>query len=192
MISDELLVTLIAAVAGIIAAIIGRVSTSGKQWFLWCLIGIILGGGGTTIYIIYIQKPDLENISLHKPISASSIYKDLAAPNAVDGNDSTYWNSGGDPEQWVQIDLTSERDIYGLKLIVEQDPAGDTIHEIYCRSDKIKQWTHLFKFESNTKAGQKLCCEFRKPIKDQRYVKVVTKKNPGWVGWREIKILSNK
>lgn len=108
----------------------------------------------------------------------------------VDGKiDSNYWNAGGNPppDRWIQIDLGQIQPITGLKLIVVQNPQGNTIHQIYT-GPTSSSLTLRRTLNCYTTEGKTMNVVFDPPITDSRYVRITTIADPSWVAWREITV----
>jgi hypothetical protein len=61
--------------------------------------------------------PPSANLALNRTATASSFTQNLAAPNATDGNQSTYWESNNNAfPQWLQVDLGSSVSINKVVL----------------------------------------------------------------------------
>ncbi|MBI4731167.1 MAG: discoidin domain-containing protein [Chloroflexi bacterium] len=120
-------------------------------------------------------------------VMASSSMPDAPASNAIDGNPETIWNSGSDPEQWIQLDLGAPRVINAIRLLVSQYPAGDSVHQIWIGADP-DNLTLLHEFIGFTNDGDLL--EFIPiiPPTDVRFIRIVTTQSTSWVAWREIEV----
>lgn len=119
--------------------------------------------------------------------SASNSYAGYPASNAVDGNTGNMWTSGGFPTQWIELDLGSSHAVRKLRLLVDQSPSGNTVHNVYVgtapgptslagtisQSSSSGQWLELDLLESGVSG---------------RYVRITTTSSPSWVSWREIEV----
>ncbi len=123
----------------------------------------------------------------NKPITASAELPGKPAPNAFDGDPATIWNSGGGPEQWIQIDLGESRMISIIRLTVAQHPEGETVHQIW-GGDTDSNMQLLHEFRGHTSEFQVLEFTPSAPVENIRFIRVVTTQSPSWVAWREIEI----
>lgn len=129
---------------------------------------------------------NLRNVALEGTATASRTYRgsDLFAPNnAIDGDETTSWNAGEHPTQWLEIDLGEAAYIHEIVGIVAQSPAGGTRHDIYL--DDI----FSFRWEGFTTSGQTLSHELNTPTLAQT-VRILSTAGPSWVAWREVKVLA--
>ena len=84
--------------------------------------------------------PGAGNIALGKPVTASATEAGSSPTRAVDGLNSTFWNSGAYPTQWIEIDLLTPVSIGRARLFVLQSPDGATTHRIYTRATTGDPW----------------------------------------------------
>ncbi|MBI5474571.1 MAG: hypothetical protein HY961_19715 [Ignavibacteriae bacterium] len=97
------------------------------------------------------------------------------------------WGAGDFAPQWIEIDLARPTSIGVIRLVVNQTPAGETIHQILVRRSgeeyrvlrEIRQRTSDFQILEYDTLG----------LTNVQFVKVLTVQSPSWVGWREIEIL---
>lgn len=128
-----------------------------------------------------------QNLALNKVATASAQTLQELPGNAVDGNSDTIWNSGADPDQWIQIDLGVNATITSIRLTVSQYPAGDTIHQVWAGPDPGSlELLHQFRGFSND--GDILEFSPVVPPVNIRFVKIITTQSPSWVAWREIEV----
>ena len=86
------------------------------------------------------------NIALNKPITASSAETvSTPATGANDGNQSTRWSSAFSDPQWIMIDLQTEYEITGAKIIWEA--AASRTYQIQV-SDNATTWETVFSTSS--------------------------------------------
>ncbi len=128
------------------------------------------------------------NLALGMQARASRYLADQPPSGAVDGNTSQWWGAGDFAPQWIQVDLGQPATIGLIRLVVTQSPAGDTLHQIWVGSSS-DQLTLLHTFEGYTVDGQVLEFKPENPVENVRYLRVVTRKSPSWVGWKEIEVL---
>jgi hypothetical protein len=129
------------------------------------------------------------NLALGMPAQASRSLPDQPPSGAVDGNTNKWWGAGDFSPQWIQIDLGKTATIGLIRLVVTQSPAGDTLHQVWVGSTSDKLYL-LHTFEGYTVDGQVLEFKPDKPVENIRFIRVVTKKSPSWIGWKEIEVLA--
>ena len=103
----------------------------------------------------------------------------------------SYWNSGGFPVQWIEVDLQRSVRLAEIRLVVAQSPDGATHHEIWVSVDPIRDdlsgARRIHQHEGNTKDRVVL----RAPVTEDvsaRFVQVRTLVSPSWVAWMEIEV----
>ena len=109
----------------------------------------------------------------------------VAAGNVIDGKSETFWNAGGAPLQWIQLDLGEPTSVSKVRLQVLQTPGGATTHQIH-GGPAPDQMQPINTMEGTTQDGQWL--ESNSPASNVRYLRVTTSKSPSWVAWREIEV----
>lgn len=121
------------------------------------------------------------------PFGVSASSNSAAAGNAVDNSLGTSWiaNSGG--SQWIEIDLGSSITVRKVRLLTEQSPSGNTVHEIYLGASPAPS-TLVKTFTGSTTTGQWLDETFVTSPPSGRYLRVLTSTSPSWRAWREIEI----
>jgi hypothetical protein len=113
---------------------------------------------------------------------------DSPAGNALDGLESTVWNAGAGPPQWIEIDLGQEHNIHTIRLTVAQSPDGFTEHQLYIGEQQGDLLLlHTFSGETGEGSGMEF---FRSaPLEGIRFIRIVTVTSPSWVAWREIEVI---
>lgn len=137
-------------------------------------------------------SPQVVNLALGKTITTSNTRSDSPASFAVDGINQidNYWSSGAEPEQWIEIDLGEAVDIYEVRLIVFQYPAGNSFHRVLARATRTEAFQELYVFSEFTEDGQVLSVEPDGAWRNLRYIRVETLESAptAYVEWREIEI----
>lgn len=110
------------------------------------------------------------------------------AIDAIDGHESTTWNAGAGPPNWILVDLGTDRSLIGVRLLVEQTPPGRTVHRILVNGDIGGEFERIHTFDGRTASGQWLVFRPDPPIPRVRRVVIETVEGPSWVAWREIVI----
>jgi RHS repeat-associated protein len=118
-------------------------------------------------------------------VTASSTYSTNAPSNAADANHTTSWVANGFPQQWIQYDLGQPRDLTRVRMLVGQDPAGQTTHQVW-GGQVPGSLTLLGTLSGVTQSGQWL--QLTTGAAGVRYVRVVTTQSPSWVTWHEVEV----
>ena len=102
----------------------------------------------------------------------------------LDGSDETGWVSGSFAEQWIEFDLGSPRFISSLRLMVDQDPAGFTVHEVRAGAHD-NPGRLAASLEGETARGDWLEAAVGYEVE---FIRIKTTQSPSWVAWLEIEI----
>jgi hypothetical protein len=121
--------------------------------------------------------------------TASNSLADSPPSNVLDGNVDTIWSAGTDPVQWIQIDLGRPTSVSAVRLVISQFPSGETTHQIWGGKDAASL-VLIHEFIGVTADPGVLEFKPPSPLKEIRYLKIMTTKSPSWVGWREIEIVA--
>ncbi|MEX0787605.1 MAG: discoidin domain-containing protein [Anaerolineales bacterium] len=131
------------------------------------------------------------NVAYQKPARVSGLTEGRDGSYAVDGDPGTTWSSGGDPLQWIQIDLGAAYDIAEVRLTVSQFPAGRTVHILYGRGlGTGDEQVRLHTFDGVTQDSDVLVFTPAQPVPGIRYIWIDTTESPSWVAWREIEVIA--
>jgi hypothetical protein len=132
--------------------------------------------------------PYLENnIAKGRPVTVSAAIPGRPGSLAVDGSASTGWLSGGGPPGWIQVQLAGVSTVREVRLTVDQDPAGPTVHQVRFRING--QWQIVHTFSGQTKIGDVLTLALTPPAVSVTDVRIDTVTSPSWVAWYEIEVL---
>ena len=107
------------------------------------------------------------------------------ASRAVDRDPDTAWISDGEPPQWIELDLGTPKRIESIRLLVSQDPAGFTAHQIYAGPNPDPAEL-VVEIKGETVYGQWL--EAHLDVEGQ-FIRIVTSDTPSWAAWLEIEVL---
>lgn len=118
-------------------------------------------------------------------LRASGQTLDGAPELAIDGDPGTVWNAGAYPPGWIELDLGAESEVSAIRLLVEQSPAGPTVHHVHVASDS-GAYEFVHSFDGATRSGQWLTYAPDVPLTAVRRVVIETASSPSWVAWREI------
>ena len=131
--------------------------------------------------------PPFKNLALGQPVSASRSLPEAPPENAVDGRLHT-WVAGSHPPQWIEIDLGQPVAVALVRLVVDQYPAGATVHQIWGRGpDEALRLLH--EFRGLTVSGSTLEFVPETPVAGLQFIRILTTKSPSWVAWTEIEVL---
>jgi hypothetical protein len=126
------------------------------------------------------------NLAEGRPVQASNTLAPDTPEQAVDGNAESVWNAGGDPPQWIEVDLGAVYRLSAVRLLVAQSPAGSTTHRLLVRGPDNGPGILVHEFSGDTADGDWLEYIPEAPLENIRYVRVETVSSPSWVAWREI------
>ena len=131
--------------------------------------------------------PPFKNLALGQPVSASRSLPEAPPENAVDGM-LHRWIAGSHPPQWIEIDLGQPVAVALVRLVVDQYPAGATVHQIWGRGpDEALRLLH--EFRGLTVSGSTLEFVPETPVAGLQFIRILTTKSPSWVAWTEIEVL---
>ncbi|MBN2009819.1 VCBS repeat-containing protein [candidate division KSB1 bacterium] len=128
-----------------------------------------------------------ENIALGKTAVASMTFEDHSASWAIDGDVNTNWIAGDNPPQWIELDLQSPSRVGKVQLVVDQYPAGETVHHIWSKGPNAgDEYGVLKEFHRTTADLDTLTYIPPSVLENIQFLKIETTVSPSWVGWREI------
>ena len=131
------------------------------------------------------------NLALNKAVRYSRALAGNEGQFAVDGDAGSLWSSGNDAPQWIEIDLGQAYEIGGVRLLISQYPAGNTVHRVLGKGTGADElFYELTRFEGLTEDGQWLEFSPEEPWAGIRYIRVETVTSPSWVAWREIEVIA--
>jgi hypothetical protein len=97
---------------------------------------------------------------------------------------------GGDiAPQWIEVDLGQPSTVRLFRLMTSQSPAGETRHQIWVGAARDQLYL-LGTLEGPTADLQSLEFIPESPVPDVRFVRIVTRLSPSWIGWREIEVIA--
>lgn len=147
---------------------------------------------GTAKYAIFLLMTlssalcfaEIVNLSAGATATASNSLPAHSPMAAIDSNNESGWNSGIAPAQWIEIDLGARKEISEIKALVDQTPAGETVHNIYFDNILGHTWAGI------TDKNGLLSVVLPTKISAQK-IRIETITSPSWVGWYEIAILGS-
>ena len=133
----------------------------------------------------------VENLALGAKTRASGSLDGQGPARAVDGSRDSGWVSGAEPRQWIEIDLGAAATIETVRLVVNQSPAGRTVHAVSGgpSRDKLER---LHVFDGNTTYGDELTWTPPAPLAGIRVLRIETTRSPSWVAWLEIEVVGRR
>jgi hypothetical protein len=133
----------------------------------------------------------VENLAVGAKVRASAAIAGSGPELAVDGQRGPGWVSGSGPKQWIEIDLGKAATIDTLRLVVDQSPAGRTVHVITGGPSR-DQLKRLHVFDGSTSYGDELVWTPPTPLTGVRFIRIETTVSPSWVAWLEIEALGRR
>jgi TolB protein len=164
---------------------------------------LVAGGAGVDIAVIdgnvdtmfQIERPKVDpNLAAWRPAYADAAEPTNPAMRAVDGRIDDWWNSGGYPSHWIEVDLQQPVTIARISLIPTEYPSG-ALFMVLGRDDPSQPFRLLHTFDGPTADMQKLGFAPTKPWRKIRYLRIVVPQANapiGWVAWREISVYAPK
>ncbi|MDO3623197.1 discoidin domain-containing protein [Ralstonia pseudosolanacearum] len=117
-------------------------------------------------------------------VTASSTYSDNVPARAIDGVSSNAWIASGYAPQWIEVDLGAEVPLKKLRMLVSQNPAGQTTHVVTGGLSPAPT-SVLQTVSRNTVDGQWLEVSLDTAV-SVRYIRITTTGSPSWVSWHEL------
>jgi hypothetical protein len=99
----------------------------------------------------------------------------------------SYWNSASPPPAWMAISFSSPVTITAVRATVEQNPNGQTRHQVLATLADNSDFT-IVNWAGNTVDGQVLIVRSDPPIENVIKVTLNTIASPSWVAWRDFQI----
>jgi hypothetical protein len=122
-------------------------------------------------------------------IQASSEVPGYPASNVGDAS-GAHWNAADGAPGWVQLALAAPSAVARINLVVAQDPAGQSVHELWIRRTG-GELQRVQAYAGVTAEGDVLTWQPAQPLTDVDLVRVVTVSLAGGLApaWHEIEIL---
>ncbi len=96
----------------------------------------------------------------------------------------SFWSSGADAPQWIQIDLLEPTTVSTIRFVVFQNPPSDTVHELEVLADG--EWNLVATFKGFTTTGDVLEWRPSAPVINVEAFRVTTQESLSWPEWYEI------
>jgi predicted amidohydrolase YtcJ len=123
------------------------------------------------------------------PIAGASASRAGQGPElAVDGviGGESFWSSGADAPQWIQIDLPEPATLSAVRFVVFQNPSSDTAHQLEVLVGG--EWNLVATFTGFTATGDVLTWEPSPPMDQVEALRMTTSESLSWPEWYEIEI----
>ncbi|MBB6593738.1 discoidin domain-containing protein [Ralstonia solanacearum] len=117
-------------------------------------------------------------------VTASSTYSGNAPARATDGVSSNAWIASGYAPQWIEVDLGAAVPLKKVRMLVSQNPAGQTTHVVTGGMSPAPTGV-LQTVSRNTVDGQWLEVSLDTAV-SVRYIRITTTGSPSWVSWHEL------
>ncbi len=146
--------------------------------------------GGTTEYC----APGFETLCPgytipESPVASASRSREGHGPELVFDGSATgesFWSSGGDPPDWIRVDLPGPQTVTEIRFVVFQNPPGETVHELEVLVDG--EWTLVETFRGATETGDLLTWRPPTPLAGVSAFRMTTLESLSWPEWFEIEI----
>jgi hypothetical protein len=129
-----------------------------------------------------------ENLAFNRPVTASQSLPDQPASLAVDDDSATLWSSGGDPTQWIQVDLQGSYQISEIRLLVAQFPGGNSTHQVQVLAQNSGDLQVVHTFQGATNDNDWLVFTPASPLQVVARIRIQTDASTSWVAWKEIQV----
>jgi dipeptidyl aminopeptidase/acylaminoacyl peptidase len=153
----------------------------------------VISGPGSRLTGVDQRRTD-RNLAVWRPASADAYEPTNPPVRAFDGNFNDWWNSGGYPSHWVEVDLQAPLDIGRISLVAPETPTR-TSFMVLGRADPDHPYRLLHVFSGPTADLQQIDFAPARPWHGIRYVRVVVPVAAAplpWVSWREISLYPPK
>lgn len=162
----------------------------GKPWTFLDQDGLLLEGMAPVNQPDACIVPELEaaNVALGRAVRVSRQNPGQPGTQAVDGQ-SSGWSAGDYPPQWVEVVLDGPTTIQRVGMTIEQWPPGDTRHQVWAKFADGSQML-VAEFAGFTTVDMNLSHDLPIPLEGVTAVRFLTLKNPSWVGWKEVEVIS--
>ena len=122
-------------------------------------------------------------------VTASSYWSGSGTPAAqgdslVDRSQSTYYNAGAGPPQYVQLAFPGSYTISTVCLLVAQAPNGVTQHQLSAGSS-LTSLQVVSNLNSYTSSSQWLNITFNPWLSGVAFLRLDTLSSPSWVAWQK-------
>jgi len=139
-----------------------------------------------------IERPQVDrDLAAWRPATADAFEPTNPPALAFDGRIDDWWNSGGSPSHWVEVDLGRAVDITRVSLVVPELPAKGNFL-LLGRATADHGYRLLRAFKGPTADLQQIDYSPKRAWPAVRFVRLVVPQTPnvygGWVSLRELKV----
>ena len=134
------------------------------------------------------------NLAAWQPATASGAEPTNPAERAVDGNVQDWWNSGGYPSQWLEVDLGVPKTIALVRGISMGYPNGGSIL-LLGKSTPDSPYHLLHAFRGPMADYQQVAYAPTQPWRNVRFLRLyvpAVNGQVGWVAWHELSVYAPK
>jgi dipeptidyl aminopeptidase/acylaminoacyl peptidase len=138
---------------------------------------------------VELTKVDRDLAAWH-PVTTDSFLSENPPVEAVDGRTLDWWNSGGYPSHWIEVDLLRSVAISRVSLVAPELPAGATFM-LLGRASTSSAFRLLHVFKGPTADLQRIAYTPKRPWRGIQYLRLVVPTSHAampWVSWHEIKV----
>lgn len=162
-------------------------------------IDLVYGGSGRDTGLLEpgdesasVERRRLDgNLAAWRPVQASGVGIPDPPERVVDGRSDDFWNSGGWPPGWIEIDLHRPTDIGRIRLVTGPQRAGVT-HLVLGKGPATHgAYKLLGTVRGPTAAGQEVVLRPKRPWRGVRRLRLATAAGQGgaeWISWHEIEV----
>ena len=152
--------------------------------------------GKLEIPLASIRRCTVQVITADRPlkpagVSASGIWGQHRPANAIDGERTSSWNSGG-YTGWVELDLGADYELALIRAEIQFSPSGHAVHGFYVSQEPMRgnvSGGRLVKaFSGTRKTGDMLAADCE-PGTVGRYVQFRCTNSVAWFNVREVEVL---
>jgi hypothetical protein len=150
----------------------------------------VVDRGDRTVNVESVSFSEPRNLARGRPVTTSWDWADSSAEFAVDGlgAGSPLWWGSYYPPQWIEIDLGGPKTVRTIELVVAMREHDETVDVIRGRdsSGKLKL---LRAFARLTGDNDVIRIKPKRPWRGITAVRISTVELPGWVAWKEVRVL---
>jgi dipeptidyl aminopeptidase/acylaminoacyl peptidase len=147
----------------------------------------LVSGTGNRLTGVEVTRTD-RNLAVWRPASADAYEPTNPPVRAVDGNINDWWNSGGYPTHWIEVDLQRPVDVGRISLVAPEIPARASFM-VVGRADQDHPFRLLHAFKGPSADLQQVDFTPKRAWHGIRYVRIVVPAANAplpWVSWHEI------
>jgi dipeptidyl aminopeptidase/acylaminoacyl peptidase len=138
-----------------------------------------------------IERPTVDrDLAAWRPASADAFEPTNPPERAVDGRIDDWWNSGGYPSHWLEVDLMRPMTIARIRLITPELPSGASF-VVLGRATATQPFHLLHLIKGPTVDLQQVDFTAKRPWRNVRYMRIAVPRSaasPPWVSLRELAV----